>query len=1384
MKDPLSLLLPEAWGSQLSGVEVFPDRGEWVLHLQGARTVAWEETARRMAAAVPGLQKISLAVVEGGEEVWPAILSKLRQSAPGVCAQIAGEPRLSAGELRVPVVDGFARELLGRKGLERMLAGEWEAATGEKVVVRLVDGGGGAGVTAAPPPAPVPPSGRPSAPPPGRKAGKEAIWGRFFPPAKAVAIREGVEGGGEVILRGRVVEVERKTTRRGLELYFFTLTDLDDSVTVRVPAGKRGFPDLSPGRWVRVKGMLEEDPFRREIILVAAGICAEEPPPERTDEAADKRIELHLHTRLSAMDAVCGPAEAVERAARFGHPAVAITDHGVVQAFPEAWEAGRRHGVKVILGLEAYLLDPEAPFAWREEKLHGVLLENVFTVVDVETTGLSPRADELLEIGAVRVAGGTTVGEFHTFLRPEGDVPAEITRLTGITTAMVRDAPPPAAALADFLAFAGDTCLVAHNAPFDLGFLGVALRRHLGADLGGHPALDTLGLSRVLYPKRKTHRLDALAKEFNVPLNNHHRAGDDARATAEILLHLLREAARRGCSSPDGLRELTAGAGGAGQRPFHAVLLVRNGSGLRNLYHLVSESHLQGFQRVPRITRGALSRRREGLLVGSACREGELWEAFQRGADRPELERIGRFYDYLEIQPVPGDPAGRRGALHREIAGEVCRLGERMGIPVVATGNVHYLEPEEVIYRRIITAAGGGGGAEEEGWRYFRTTAEMLAEFAYLGEDEARRVVIDNPERIAAMVENVPPVPEEVHAPEIPGAAEVIRSLVEEKSRQRYGSAPPAPVSERLDKEMKAILGHGFAGVYQIARQLVNRSLSMGYLVGSRGSVGSSLVANLCGITEVNPLPPHYLCPACHHTRFVGDGSVASGYDLPRAACPECGTEMTKDGQDIPFETFLGFEGDKVPDIDLNFAGEAQGAVHRYAEELLGKTKVYRAGTISTLAQRTACGLARGYLEGKGRTAREAEIRRLAGGITGVKRTTGQHPGGLMIVPEGMDIHRFTPIQRPADAPDAETITTHFDYHAISSRLLKLDLLGHDDPTTLRLLEEATGVAARTIPLDDPATLGLFSGTASLGVADETIGAEVGTLGIPEFGTRFVRGMLKETKPASFGELVRISGLSHGTDVWSNNAQNLVREKTARLSQVIATRDDIMLYLIQKGLAPGRAFAIMESVRKGKGLSAADEKEMKGRGVPGWYVDSCRKISYMFPKAHAAAYCMMAFRIAWYKVHHPAAFYAAYFTVRSDDVDAGVLAGGPEAIGEKIAELGKGEEPSAKDKAALSALEVAREAWARGVVLLPVDLYRSDPFVFRVTPEGLRPPFIALQGLGKAAAVALAEARAAGPFTSLENLRERAGAGKKVLELLDKHGSLRGLAQTNQLTFG
>jgi DNA polymerase-3 subunit alpha (Gram-positive type) len=1088
---------------------------------------------------------------------------------------------------------------------------------------------------------------------------------------------------------------------------------------------------------------------------------------------------------MSSMDGASSATSLIKRAKEWGHKAIAITDHGVVQAFPEAMEASAKTGVKVIYGVEAYLVDDGEPIVLRPCE-HSI--DDEFIIFDIETTGFNPQTDEITEIGAVKIKGCKIIDRFSTLINPEKEIPQDVVNLTGITNEMVRDKETIKTVLPKFLKFIGDSPVVAHNAKFDTGFIREKSKK-LGLDFS-NPIIDTLSLARWLLPDLKKHKLNIIAQHLNIKLENHHRAVDDAEATANIFIKFIDMLKEKGANNLFDINSLYIGNFDIKKADtYHTVILVKNYEGLYNLYKLISMSHINYYHKRPRIPKSVLQQYRDGLIIGSGCEAGQVFKGVLNNLSEEELFNIIKFYDYLEIQPRGNNLfLVESGVVENEeklleINKKIVELGDKYNKPTVATGDVHFLDPHDEYFRRILMAGKGFSDADNQAPLYFKTTNEMLEEFSYLGDEKAYEVVVKNTNLIADQVEMIKPIPDETFPPKIDGAEEEIRNMTLNKCHEIYGENLPEIVRKRLDKELNSIINNGYAVLYLIAHKLVAKSMEDGYLVGSRGSVGSSFVATMCGITEVNPLPPHYVCPNCKNSEFFTDGSIGSGADLPDKKCPVCGSDYNKDGHDIPFEVFLGFEGDKEPDIDLNFSGEYQPIAHKYTEELFGEGHVFRAGTIGTIAEKTAYGYVKNYLEERNIKATQAEIERLVKGCTGVKRTTGQHPGGVMVVPRDKEIYEFCPVQKPADDVDSDIITTHFDYHSISGRLLKLDILGHDDPTVIRMLQDLTNVDPTKIPLGDKKVISLFTSTEALGVTPEDINCEVGTLGLPEFGTKFVRQMLIDTQPKTFAELVRISGLSHGTDVWLNNAQDLIKNGYATLKEVISTRDDIMLYLIQKGVKPKNAFNIMERVRKGKGLREEDIQEMKENNVPQWYIDSCNKIKYMFPKGHAVAYVMMAVRIAYFKVYYPEAYYATYFTVRADDFDADLIVKGEQHIRNKIKEIeALGNNASQKEKGLLTVLEIANEMYKRGFKFTPVDLYKSDATKFLITEDGILPPFRALQGVGENAAKSIVKAREEGPFLSKEDLRVRSKVSKTVIEILDSHGCLKGLPDTSQLS--
>lgn len=1196
-------------------------------------------------------------------------------------------------------------------------------------------------------------------------------------------------GSGIVTISGDVFKTDIFETKTGRIILTFFITDYTSSIAVkcflRDKDKEHVLENVKKGLYCKVRGEATMDPYAKEVVIMARDIN-KLTKIERMDTAEEKRVELHMHTTMSSMDAVTAASKIVERAAKFGHKAVAITDHGVVQAFPDAQIAAKKNNIKVIYGVEGYLADNGTPIVING---HEESFDDEYVVFDIETTGFSSKNDKIIEIGAVKLKDGEIVDSFSTFVDPKVNIPYKITELTSITQNMVNGQPTIDEVLPKFMEFVGDSVLVAHNAAFDVGFIKKNLM-DMGKTLK-NPVMDTVPLARYLYPDLKKVKLNLVAKHLGISLENHHRAVDDAKATAEILkfsfkkmkeemdIHDVKTLNEKYLSNID-VKKLPL---------HHIIILAKNQTGIKNLYKLVSMAHLDYFARRPRLPKSIITEYREGLIIGSACEAGQLYKAVLEGKTDGELKEIASFYDYLEIQPIQNNEfLIRKGNVKdedelRELNRKIYDLGKEMDKPVVATCDCHFLDPNDEVFRRIIMAGQGYGDADNQPPLYFRTTNEMMKEFEYLGEEACREVVIENTQKIADMVDVVKPIPDETFPPKIEGAEEDIRNMTMNKVHSIYGENLPEVVQKRLDKELNSIINNGYAVLYLIAQKLVAKSLEDGYLVGSRGSVGSSFVATMSDITEVNGLPPHYVCPNCKKSEFFLDGSISSGADLPDKNCPDCGAKYIKDGHDIPFETFLGFEGDKEPDIDLNFSGEYQAVVHKYTEVLFGKGYVFKAGTIGTVAEKTAYGFVKKYLQERGLVVSQAEIERLTIGCTGIKRTSGQHPGGIMVVPNDNEIYNFCPIQHPADDVNTDIITTHFDYHSISGRLLKLDILGHDDPTVLRMLQDLTGLDPKTIPLNDPKVISLFTSPDALGVTKEELGCEVGSYGLPEFGTKFVRQMLVDTQPKSFADLVRISGLSHGTDVWLNNAQYFIKEGYTTLKDCIATRDDIMVYLMYKDLPPKTAFTIMEKVRKGKGLSEDDEALMREKNVPDWYIESCKRIKYMFPKGHAVAYVMMAVRIAYYKVYYPEAYYTTYFTVRADDFDADLICKGEEAIKAKMEELNSlGNNISVKEKGLLTILEISYEMYKRGLNFLKVDLYKSEATKFKIEEDGIRPPLNALQGVGDNAAKSIVECRVNGEFISKEDLRLRSKVSKTVIETLDNHGCLEGMQESNQLS--
>lgn len=1196
-----------------------------------------------------------------------------------------------------------------------------------------------------------------------------------------------------ITVQGLIFATEIRELRSGRSLLQFKITDYTSSMIIKMFSRDNEdaamFQNLKKGMWVKVRGSVQNDTFVRDLIMMAQDVN-EIAGVKRLDTAEEKRAELHLHSPMSQMDATSSVDSLFKQAADWGHKAIAITDHSVAQSFPEAYGAGQKYGLKVIFGIEANLIDDGVPIAYNDQ--HIALQDATYCVFDVETTGLSAVYDTIIELAGVKMKNGEIIDKFEAFIDPGHPLSATTINLTGITDDMVKGSDPIDVVLKQFKEWSGDDILVAHNASFDMGFINTAYEK-VGLEKAENAVVDTLELARFLYPHFKNHRLNTLTKKFNIILEQHHRAVFDAEATAYLAWKLIKDAKEmHDIDFHDSLNDYM-GEGDAYKRarPFHATIYAQTAVGLKNLFKLITMSNINYFYRVPRIPRSQLKKLREGLIIGTACSQGELFEAMmQKGMQA--AEKVAEFYDFIEVQPKPVyAPLIERELVRdekalEEILKNIVRVGEKTGKPVVATGNVHYKDPVDKIYRKILIHSQGGANPLNRAELpdvHFRTTDEMLKEFAFLGEEKAKEIVVTNANLVVDWMEDLKPIKDELYTPKIDGAEDEVRNMSYEMAHQLYGENLPEIVEARLEKELKSIIGHGFAVIYLISHKLVKKSLVDGYLVGSRGSVGSSFVATMTEITEVNPLPPHYLCPNCKDSEFFDDGSVGSGFDLPDKDCPHCGTAYQKEGQDIPFETFLGFKGDKVPDIDLNFSGDYQPVAHAYTKEIFGEDYVFRAGTIGTVAEKTAFGYVRNYERDMNMTIRGAEIDRLVAGCTGVKRTTGQHPGGIIVIPDYMDVYDFTPVQFPADATDSEWKTTHFDFHSIHDNVLKLDILGHDDPTAIRMLQDLSGIDPKTIPTDDPDVMKLFGSTESLGVKPADIDSKTGTLGIPEFGTRFVRQMLEQTKPTTFSELVQISGLSHGTDVWLGNAEELIKNKTCELPDVIGCRDDIMVFLIYQGLESSLAFKIMESVRKGKGLTDEMEEAMMANKVPLWYIESCKKIKYMFPKAHAAAYVLMAVRIAYFKVHYPLFFYATYFTVRADDFDLTSMVNGKEAVKATMKEVNdKGMEASTKEKNLLTVLEIANEMLARGFHFQKVDLYKSSADEFLIDGDSLIPPFNAIPSLGTNVAKQIVAARENGEFLSKEDLQQRGKVSKTIIQYMDDQGCLEGLPDQNQLS--
>lgn len=1228
------------------------------------------------------------------------------------------------------------------------------------------------------------------------------IMGRAIK-SKPVPMKELTLESGRVTIEGDVIAVTSRTlAKKGSAILCFDITDKTNSIRVskflRDTDDQSVIDEISVGNHLLLYGDITYSKYDDDMVLEPRSIVKGK-KTIRKDEAEVKRVELHLHTRFSTLDALTDPAAVVERAAYWGMPAVAVTDHGVAQAFPDMWKAGKKHGVKIIYGLEAYFvndMDGSSAVSGRST----LPLDTEYVAFDTETTGLNAQSDRLTEIGGWIFRGGEVIETFNTFVNPGMHIPAEITKLTGIQDSDVADAPDEEEALQKFIAFAGDRPLIAHNASFDMSFLGAAASRH---GIRYTPVvLDTLVMSRALMPDLKRHKLDVVSDRLDLPKFNHHRASDDALVVARIMAKFIPMLRAQGVKTIDDIGALCSSLQKIEQhRSNHMVLLVKNRKGLKNLYELISASYLKYYHRTPIVPKSMLNRYREGLFVGSACEAGELYRAVIRGESDETLEKIASYYDYLEIQPICNNAfliSSGRAANEKVIQDwnrRIYDLGKRLGKPVVAASDVHFLDPEDEPYRHILLAAKQFGDADRDLPIYFRTTNEMLDEFLYFGEKIAKEIVIDNPRAIADQVEEIELLPKDLFPPKIEHSAEQLRDLVYEKMHRIYGENPPEIVQSRVDTELNTILDHHYDVIYMSAQKLVQNSLEHGYLVGSRGSVGSSIVAFMSGITEVNSLPPHYVCPHCTHSEFFTDGVYGCGADMPEKTCPECGTNMLRDGFDIPFETFLGFPGnEKTPDIDLNFSGEYQGKAHKYTEVLFGSDHVFRAGTIGTLAEKTAYGYVKKYLDERGIQATKAEENRLSLGLVGIKRTTGQHPGGLVVVPQDMDVTDFCPVQHPADDPTSDIITTHFEYHCMEANLLKLDELGHDDPTMIRMMEDMTGVDAKQISLSDPDTMAIFVSPAALGLPDDDpIIGKTGTIGVPEFGTPFTRQMLVDTQPKGFDTLIRLSGFSHGTDVWAGNIRDLVTGGIASVNETIGCRDDIMIYLIAKGMQPSLAFKTMEAVRKGKvkksGSFPGDaEEQMRNMGVPEWWIESARKIAYLFPKAHAVAYVMMAFRIAWFKVHEPRAYYSAYFYRRSQKggFDASLMCGGTDDVRRRISEFRHKPNLTANEEDLMTTMEAVYEFNMRGLEFAPVDLYQSHATKFLITEDGkLRPPFVAIPGLGESAAIDLMHVKELGKkFISIEELSHACPKVSQThLETLKKMGALGDMPDSSQISF-
>ena len=1244
---------------------------------------------------------------------------------------------------------------------------------------------------------------------PKRSDNPDVLYGRDFED-EAIPLSDVVGEMGEITIRGKILKLETREIRNEKTIVMFAITDFTDTIMVKMFTRNEQLPEIlagiKKGAFLKIKGVTTIDKFDGELTIGSVvGIRKiSDFTTTRKDTSPEKRVELHCHTKMSDMDGVSEAQALVARAHDWGHQAIAITDHGVVQAFPDAnhyvERLDKEDPFKIIYGVEAYLVDDLTEIAVNEQ---GQTLDDTFVVFDIETTGFSAAEDRIIEIGAVKITDGAIVDRFSTFVNPEVPIPFEIQQLTHITDDMVLEAPKIEEALPAFLDFVGESALVAHNAGFDVGFIEQNCVR-LGRSRT-FTSVDTVGLARVLLPTLSKYKLNIVAKALNISLENHHRAVDDAAATAEIYVKFIEMLKERGMTTlkevnafgdmnPDAIKKMPT---------YHAIILAKNEVGRVNLYTLVSLSHLKYFARRPRIPKSEFNKYREGLILGSACEAGELYRALLDGKSEETIAKIVDYYDYLEIQPIGNNAFMIASEKQRNIKSEedlknmnrrIVQLGEKFQKPVVATCDVHFMDPDSEVYRRIIMTGKGFSDADSQPPLYLRTTEEMLEEFSYLGSKKAEEVVITNTNKIADSIERISPVRPDKCPPVIEDSDQTLRNICYDKAHSMYGEELPEIVVERLERELNSIISNGFAVMYIIAQKLVWKSNEDGYLVGSRGSVGSSFVATMAGITEVNPLSPHYYCTNCHYSDFESEEVRAfaggCGWDMPDKVCPNCGQPLVKDGFDIPFETFLGFKGNKEPDIDLNFSGDYQSNAHKYTEVIFGEGQTYRAGTIGTLAEKTAFGFVKNYYEEHGSRKRKCEIERIVEGCTGIRRSTGQHPGGIIVLPHGENINSFTPVQHPANDMTTDIITTHFDYHSIDHNLLKLDILGHDDPTMIKMLEELveqlTGkpFKATEIPLDDPGVMQLFADTGSLGIKPSDIGGcPVGCLGIPEFGTDFVIQMVVDTKPKTLSDLIRISGLSHGTDVWLNNAQTLIQEGKATISTAICTRDDIMTYLINTGMESELSFTIMESVRKGKGLKPEWEDAMKAAGVPDWYIWSCKKIKYMFPKAHAAAYVMMAYRIAYCKVNYPLAYYAAYFSIRASAFSYELMCQGKEKLEFYLRDYkNRSDSLSKKDQDTLKDMRIVQEMYARGYEFLPLDIYRAKATKFQIIDGKLMPPFSSIEGMGDKAAEAVEMAAEDGPYLSRDDFRQRTKVSKTVIDFMADLGMFGDLPETNQLS--